>query len=164
MNTNTNSQADELDTIYPEQTTVKTRAGEVKVSPAQVRQLSAATKIVRPISAEFSKEFPSAEGLSVAAVGRWLVMSHIDEAAALVDVLAPMKVRAEDLDAADFLRVLIAVVRVNVDFFSRDVLPMLLDLTEKAGLAQAQAQAPQAGAKSSPDSSRQDTAAPTSTE
>jgi hypothetical protein len=150
----------DLDTLYPDGKTVKTATGDVVVRPLLMPGIAAMTKAVKPALADVRAAVASNK--SWAQVATELAVDQIDVVLDIVRIGAGVK--TDSMLPDDFLSLLIAVLEVNADFFSRRVVPILLFAMARANDTMvAMTQAASGGDTSTQASSQPATDASTST-
>jgi len=139
---------DDLDIFDPEPVNVTVGGATFPILPLKVRQLAAFTRAINPV-------LP----LILAQDFRAATMTHCDDMqAAMVIATGRGAEEIGELYPDGFLRLVRAVMEVNLDFFARRVLPAWTG----ANAALAEQMTAAAGATSSRGSSGADTATPTS--
>lgn len=98
----------------------------IEVSKIKVKQLSPILKAVKSIPFDMiGKDVKSEHVIS-------LVADHIGVATELVTILTTMpREEVEELDLDDMIAIITVMLEVNIDFFTKSVLPLLLEAMGK---------------------------------
>lgn len=128
---------DGLSDLMPLTRTVQAGGMTVEVAPIAPRQLAPVVKALAPLQAAIGN------GLDITAVPRDklldLVGDHADNAIALVASATrlPYDFVADQINLAELLDLVVAVIEVHADFFARRMVPALLALMARMPRTQA---------------------------
>ena len=122
--------SNELETLLPTPMTVTIKGEEVPVLLIKVGKLSAVVKAIQPFSHLLPKAGEKAGKKNIDFFD--IVMNHTDDAIGLCVVLADRdRAWVEDLDIAELVILLSAIVERNLDFFIQKVLPSVSEATAR---------------------------------